>query len=713
MAKHSIKIFSVIAVAILFVGTVLGNSNQLVISCTDEQNDIVLLLSKNGYQFDRYSNPLEAVKQADMEAGVLLLSNDYPFVSNKIDERVFELAKEKKLKLYIEFSDNIPGVKKVTGTLKTEFERAIVTSDVFGGDLKPMDILGMNGVVLKLEDKEPLLVLGKVAGVYKAEYGIDDVHTYPLLFENDDMLIASTKLSGFATGRFGPKDSWETVWEYILNWLEPNTNFQLNSSLEYVTPMYNKEEKLPANASVYSIVKGAGWFYKGRFLIDPSWEKFCDNMQMPGAGYGPYLDENVKVGDGSLGIIEGHGSKFYWDGKQQYRYCNRADDNGQAAFALAITNQIAGRTQDAIVASNLLDFLFYNSNVLAQGGDDPKNPSFGLMGWSDSNHSNHHFYGDDNARAILGALGASACLDIWNWDKEILETILANFRTTGENGFRGNNIIAEDLQKNGWRHYWNGDIVNPHPHFESWIWACYLWLYDKTGYEPLLKKTKKAIKMTMEAYPDNWGWTNGIQQERARMILPLAWLVRVDDTSEHREWLDLMVEKLLDNQVPCGAIVEELGDAKLGMYGKSTNKDYGTREATLIFRNGDPISDMLYTSNFAIFSLHEAASVTQNPEHIEAVNKLAEFFIRIQVKSEKYDDLDGTWFRAFEFEKWDYWASNADHGWGAWGTHTGWTQSTIVSTLAMISQHQNFWDLTAKSKINTVMQQGLDQMFNK
>ena len=75
----------------------------------------------------------------------------------------------------------------------------------------------------------------------------------------------------------------------------------------------------------------------------------------------------------------------------------------------------------------------------------------------------------------------------------------------------------------------------------------------------------------MEAYPDKWSWTNGIQQERARMILPLAWLVRVDDTPEHREWLDLMVAKLLENQMPGGAIIEELGDSKFGKYGKSTN----------------------------------------------------------------------------------------------------------------------------------------------
>ncbi len=40
-------------------------------------------------------------------------------------------------------------------------------------------------------------------------------------------------------------------------------------------------------------------------------------------------------------------------------------------------------------------------------------------------------------------------------------------------------------------------------------------------------------------------------------------------------------------------------------------------------------------------------------------------------------------------------------------------QSTIVSTLALISQNQSFWDLTAKSRINSEMQQSLNQIFNE
>ena len=55
--------------------------------------------------------------------------------------------------------------------------------------------------------------------------------------------------------------------------------------------------------------------------------------------------------------------------------------------------------------------------------------------------------------------------------------------------------------------------------------------------------------------------------------------------------------------------------------------------------------------------------------------------------------MDGAWFRAFDYEDWDYWASNADAGWGAWSTLTGWIQSWIVGTLARQQQEQSLWEL--------------------
>ena len=213
-----------------------------------------------------------------------------------------------------------------------------------------------------------------------------------------------------------------------------------------------------------------------------------------------------------------------------------------------------------------------------------------------------------------------------------------------------------------------------------------------------LERAKTAIRMTMDAYPDDWRWTNGLQQERARMLLPLAWLVRVEDTPEHRQWLRRIAQDLLAFQDDCGAVREELGSAGKGSYAPpASNEAYGTTEAPQA--DGDPVCDLLYTTNFAFLGLHEAAAATGDTFYAEAEDRLAKFLCRIQIRSEDHPKLDGGWFRAFDFRRWEYWASSADLGWGAWSIESGWTCGWINAVLGMRRLKTSLWDLTAGSAI--------------
>ena len=215
----------------------------------------------------------------------------------------------------------------------------------------------------------------------------------------------------------------------------------------------------------------------------------------------------------------------------------------------------------------------------------------------------------------------------------------------------------------------------------------------------------------MAGYPNDWNWTNGIQQERARMILPLAWLYRVEPTEQHKQWLQFMTEELLKNQVACGGIREELGNEAKSMFGCTPSNDaYGQTEASLIFKNGDPVADMLYTTNFAFVGLCEAAMATQDPVYLKAVNQMRDFLIRIQVSSEKFKNVDGAWFRAFNYKDWNYWASNADAGWGAWSTLTGWIQSWIVGTQYLLEKNTSLWELVTQKDVSEVAKKVIDQM---
>ncbi len=679
-----------------------------------QRNDLYPVLVKEGFVLHRFDSPAAAIQKAPNGAAVFVMAEGYPAKRSNISADLLHTAGRKKIRLYLEYPSDLPGLSIPVEPLHTRLERGVITSPVFGAELKPMSILGINDChVLPVKADNPLIILAKVAGFDKAEYGIDDVPNYPLLFERGNVLIATTKLSNFATGRYGPNDAWKNIFSYIVTWATGVKDVQFKEWPSYVVPMYARTQPLPKNARARSVEKGVEWFANGRFYIHPSWEDTLLKYQGDGSKpFGPPVSQGLPNGDGSMGLLEGHASNIYHDGSQQYRFWMRADVQGEAAYALAAAGSFLGKKDYYTKATNLTNYVFRHSNLRAQERNDKSSPSYGLIGWSVTHP--HVYYGDDNARAILGILGASAFMNTNQWDREMAEAILANFRTTGKHGYRGERQEDKDLQKLGWQHFWERDIQHPAPHFESWMWACYLWLYEKTGYEPLLAKTKNAIRLTMEDYPHEWRWTNGIQQERARMVLPLAWLVRVEDTPEHRKWLDTIVQKLLENQVESGAIREELGGEGKGRFGRTkSNKEYGLHEAPLIFKNGDPIADMLYTSNFAFFSLNEAAHATGNKQYKEAVNKLADFLTRIQVKSDKHKDLDGAWFRAFDYDKWEYWASNADVGWGAWGTLTGWTQSWIVATQVLTAKNQSFWELTKNSTIKKEMPQTLEVMFPK
>lgn len=522
-------------------------------------------------------------------------------------------------------------------------------------------------------------------------------------------MVAATSISNFAACRYLPEQRVQSMFEYIMSWLLHKEGVTFSSWLTYVSPSYTVTEPLPEDAGKQSIAKGVEWYYNGHFLVHPSWKKDWADKYM-GDGLmpvGPELPADMPDGDGSLGVLEGHMSGIYHDGKQQYRYWMRDDVQGESSYAFAAAGDLLGKQDYLKVSSNLLDYSFreYRDSVR----NNPQSPSYGLLGWSYTHKGT--YYGDDNARSILGSLAASAIMKNTSWDKQMVECIIGNFRTTGKNGFRGGNILDSDLQKNGWRNYFNSDLVNLHPHFESWNWACYLWLYDQTKYQPLFDRVKKGVSLMMAGYPNDWNWTNGIQQERARMILPLAWLYRVEPIEQHKQWLQFMTEELLKNQVACGGIREELGNEAKSMFGCTPSNDaYGRTEASLIFKNGDPVADMLYTTNFAFVGLCEAAMATQDSVYLKAVNQMRDFLIRIQVSSEKFKNVDGAWFRAFNYKDWNYWASNADAGWGAWSTLTGWIQSWIVGTQYLLEKNTSLWELGTQKDVSEVAEKVIDQM---
>ena len=198
------------------------------------------------------------------------------------------------------------------------------------------------------------------------------------------------------------------------------------------------------------------------------------------------------------------------------------------------------------------------------------------------------------------------------------------------------------------------------------------------------------------------------------MLLPLAFLVRVDDRPEHRDWLHAIAADLLERMQPCGAIREQLGAPGQGSYGPpATNEAYGTSEATLMQEDGDPVCDLLYTTNYAFLGLHEAAAATGDQELARAADRLAQFLCRIQVRSTDQPYLDGAWMRSFDDELWEYWGSSADLGWGAWSVESGWTNAWLASVLAMRNLGASLFDLSLAPRLASRLPDLCEEMFTE
>lgn len=668
--------------------------------CCPPQNDLYQVLASAGTPPPRFDTAAQALENAPDGAGVLILADGYPGTPTAIDEAVWENAQAKHMRLYVEYPSWIPDLT-IGPPRTTHWERAVVSSDIFGPTLRQLRILAIHGGhFMPMTATHPHLVFARVAGFDTAVYGLPE-EVFPILFEHPcgHALIATTKLSQFVTGRYAPREAWQIIWRTILRWLCPGEEIPDLAWTPVVRPSYAPTETLPSDVEVHALRRGGGWFRQSGLLVHPSRETEIAERIEAGTEEHCAPSSDAPTGDGSHGILEGYSSRILHDGSQYQRLIQRSDCIAESAMGLAFGEDADGRK----IAVNLLDFLYFTS--IAQQGvrAAPDHPAFGLIAWGLSNWGwEKAFYGDDNARVLLSTCATAALLESDRWDEAILKCLLANLRTTGTYGFRPNRIDLPDLEANGWRSYFNGDTIYYAPHYQAYLWACHLWAYRHTGYDLFLQRAQTAIRMTMNAYPDQWRWTNGIAQERARMLLPLAWLVRVRNTPEHRRWLRRVAEDLLALQAPCGALREELGSADRGAYGPpKSNEEYGQHEATLMQANGDPLCDLLYTTNFAFLGLHEAAAATGDRLYADAEEKLAAFLCRMQVRSEVHPELDGAWFRAFDFERWEYWASNADAGWGAWSIETGWTQGWIVGVLGLRRMDTSLWDLTAGSRIQS------------
>jgi hypothetical protein len=662
-------------------------------------NDLYRVVAASGATCSRFGTAHEAIQASAAGSAVLVLADGYPDKPTAIGMADYEEAASKQIRMFVEYPEQLPDM--VLGAPQdVKYERGVVTSSIFGRELPPQRIVLVSSCrYLPVKVSESHLVAAKVAGVDSAVFGLQDTPADPLLFDHPrgNLLVATTKLSHFVSGRYLPTDAWRTIWQTILARLQPD-----GASVELrwtptVRPSFGPREPLPADVEAQALRRSADWILASRTLRQADWPKEAQDLSLTYNTVRDMPPSDWPLGDGSEGILEGFSSTIRRDGSQPMRYAVRNDCTTEVAMLLAADAAVHRRIENSHRAVNLVNYIFDKSGLASGSRADPQSPSYGLIGWALDHPGS--YWGDDNARALLAIGAVAGTTGETRWNERVSRAILANLRTTGLHGFRPQCVEEPALQAQGWRAFWTNRHIHYSPHMQSWIWACYFWAYQQTRFEPLLARGETGMRLMMEAYPSRWDWVvRSGTIERARLLLPLAWLVRVDDTPEHRQWLKRIAADLIALQDESGALREVIGDGGPGI---PSNASYGTGETSLIQTDGDTVCDLLYSCNFALIGLHEAAAATGEADYAAAEDRLARFLCRIQTRSESHPELHGAWYRAFDYRRWDYWSSSADWEWGPWCTETGWCQPWIAATLALRQQRTSLWDLVQKVDLKT------------
>ncbi|MBE6550902.1 MAG: hypothetical protein E7665_02075 [Ruminococcaceae bacterium] len=647
--------------------------NDLIISGISESKlsalgEIDLIFGKDASEIIFEYNTEDALACAKKGDTILFIDENYPRITDRIfDAAFFEKVSKKELSVFIEYPSELYGYELGSVTTASK-ERQVVRGDFFGEELSDERIMSANTCFFRHADvslENVLISTVRVAGYDKAAYPINESETpsHPFLFIHEKYkkaVICTSSLSVFAKARYAPKKSWRDVISKVISYL---TGVSTEISVKYdVRPAYDRDDALPADAYSKAFEKCSEWF-----------TKTCIT--------GTYDAKSV---------IEGFSSEIDYKGDQTSHSVIRPDCVGEATMLTALDYLVTKNPVSKLDSISILKYstlkksiLFPESTILVSEKDSPM---YGLMNWTTTQKL---FYGDDNARALLGMIAARSIIGseadeaLPLLDEDIIRCTLANLRTTGINGFRHSSLSERDFKDRSWEYYYNEDLIEPTPHYTAYLWTLYLEIYALTGIEELFVRAKKAIRYCMEIGYKKWRWQNSLSGELTRMLLPLSFLVRVEDNEENRRWLSDMVDLVLSLMDESGAVHDMYGECSLGHYPPTrSNAAYGTTEAPLIQYNTDPATDLLYTTNWAAIGLHEAYLVLKDERTKNARDKLFDFLCRIQVKSDKHPYLDGAWMRAFDFDKWDYWASGADSGWGACCIESGWTNTWIASAFA-------------------------------
>ena len=446
---------------------------------------------------------------------------------------------------------------------------------------------------------------------------------------DSNTLISSFRLCNYIKARMSPAARWDAVASIIISHL---TGQKVNISTKPLVSMDN-EPKAP----IGTFNEGFKWFENA----------------------GMYIDE------GKSGALEGLMHNIRPDGREVYAKTVRNDCSGEIAGACFFDWYLNKNEKSYTYFKNLQSFCF--SKLYADKGEHK-----GLMRWS--NAAWGVCYQDDVARTILGTLLSMELGE----NKEYLDKICAALdyllKTTGTDGLRIASTDAQELTDQRIKELSENPSNFTCAHHNGFYMAVLLLTYKLCPRQEYFDTALKGIESLMSVFPDTIR-EHSETQELCRLILPLSCLYEITKDEKHKEYLYTVCERLENYKHKSGGYTEyDTG------YRANRSRTSGT-ESSLLADNGDPVCDLLYSTNWLPLSFAYAYKATKDETFKKRWQDLVSFLSSVQMKSENPLN-NGCWCRGIDLDRREAYGMPHDVGWGTCAVESGWTVAEILMGIA-------------------------------
>ncbi len=619
-----------------------------VLIVADKKSDFTDVLASCGAE-TRQVSFYDAVYQnlSAYDAFCVLPEECGEYLDPRLREKL-EIENEKGKRVFLQavrsFHDHL--CKEPEGTVKkrliyVEPEKGEGIPGFSTGDLLDEEANRMSVPEMHLQDMTPLLIYKEhIIAHSHADLDLKEIrkeNTYGLWKCGDTILWTAFILRNFNKARFGPRHRWQTLVRYVAQWItggEPS--WMPEPVVRYGTVEDVGQPENFEKCRKEAIDRGIAWL--DRMLID----------------------------EGRGGIREGMGHNIDPDGNQTVLPYFRTDCTGECAGAYKMYAYLNGKKNYASLGREM-DGMVYGPMLIREGSCK------GMLRWCMNSWS--VCYQDDVARAVLPGLYDCLFMGDSSHVEDICSAMDFLVKTTAKDGLRIWRTDKYDMNEASMAALAKEEHGVASAHYNSYYHAALLLTGKISGREEYIETARKGLETLMALYPET-AREHSQTQEMCRLILPLSILYQVTGEDKHREMLYRVARDLQKVRHPFGGYKEWDEGYKAAFSRESLG------ECSLLTQNGDPVADLLYSSNWLPLGFAYAWHVTGDPWFEGLWRDSVAFCLRTQMYSEN-PLVDGAWCRGFDMDLKEAYAVPHDAGWACYASETGWTVAEILMGMMM------------------------------